>query len=123
MGLFKIMKKYFFVFLSLLVVEIAIAVFHFHDFIRGFVGDLLVVPLVYFFQRSITNLSLKKALLVTLSIAFLVEILQGFSIMESLGIQSRLLQIVLGSTFDPWDLAAYVLGIIPILYIEKFFKK
>ncbi|MBX2829544.1 MAG: DUF2809 domain-containing protein [Flavobacteriaceae bacterium] len=113
------MKKYGSIFILLLVTEIAIAIFHFHRFIRGFVGDVLVIPLLYALLRTLTKTSMIRALLLTLLIAVLVEIAQGFSLWESLGIQSKILQTLLGSTFDPWDLIAYLLGAFVILIFEK----
>ncbi|GEQ87295.1 hypothetical protein ULMS_28030 [Patiriisocius marinistellae] len=52
--------------------------------------------------------------------AFTVEIAQYFSLAEMLNIQNRFIKIIIGSHFDPWDLLAYTLGILPILLIEKF---
>ncbi|GAB5401374.1 MAG: DUF2809 domain-containing protein [Aureisphaera sp.] len=116
------MKRYLTVFTLLLVTEMAIAFFQFHRFIRGFVGDVLVIPLLYSLIRVLFRFSMISALLITLFIAIIIEVLQGFHILESLGIQSRLLELVLGNTFDPWDLIAYFTGAFIILIAEKLSK-
>lgn len=113
------MKRYFTIFTLLLVAEIAIAVFHFHRFIRGFIGDLLVIPLLYVLGRALTKIPAKTILLMVLGLAFSVELLQLFSFTERLNIDNKIAQIILGSTFDGWDLVAYWCGILPVLYIEK----
>jgi len=114
------MKRYISFFVLLLVIEIAIATFNSHQFIRGFVGDVLVIPLLYSLLKMSTKLSGKKALGIVLAVAFLIEILQLFHLAESLDIKNKLLRIVIGTTFDGWDLVAYWFGIIPVLLIEKF---
>lgn len=114
------MKKYTIIFLLLLVTEIAIAVFHFHRFVRGFIGDVLVIPLLFAFLKMVTNISSKNALYLVLVFAFVVEIAQYFSISELLGIHNRILTTVIGTQFDPLDLVAYLFGILPVLFIENY---
>lgn len=113
------MKRYFTIFILLLVTEVIIAVFHFHRFVRGFLGDVLVIPLLYALLRSCTTLSGKQVLLLVLGLAFSIEFLQLFSIADTLGIHNKMARVVIGSTFDGWDLLAYWFGIIPVLFIEK----
>ncbi len=113
------MKRYFTIFTLLLITEVAIAIFHFHRFVRGFLGDVLVIPLLYSLLRGSTKLSVKKAAITVLFVAFTIEFLQYFTIAEILGIQSKILKTMLGTSFDPWDLLAYTLGFILILLFEK----
>ncbi|MEM7086126.1 MAG: DUF2809 domain-containing protein [Bacteroidota bacterium] len=114
------MKRYFTIFILLLVTEVVIAVFHFHKFIRGFLGDVLVIPLLYTLIRSCTKLSGKQALVLVLGLAFTVEMLQLFSIADALHINNKMARVMIGNTFDGWDLLAYWFGIIPVLFIEKY---
>lgn len=114
------MKRYFTIFILLLVTEVAIAYFHFHKFVRGFIGDLLVIPLLYTFLRFISRLSAKRALQLVLGIAFTAELLQLLNLPGSLQIENRLLLVLMGQTFDGWDLVAYGFGILPVLFIEKY---
>lgn len=113
------MSRYFWIFLLLLVTEIAIAIFHFHKFIRGFVGDILVIPLLYSFLKCILKINSKKLLYGVLSFAIFIEFLQLFPIMNHLKLQHSIVAVILGTHFDLLDLVAYILGIIPVLFIEK----
>jgi len=114
------MKRYFTIFCLLLVTEIGIAYFHIHDFVRGFLGDVLVIPLCYTLVRSFTKISIKRTVIYVILFAFTVEFAQFFKILAFFHIENRFVQIILGSTFDPADLLAYLVGIIPILLIEKY---
>lgn len=119
----KKMKQYTIIFLLLLVTEIAIAIFHFHKFVRGFVGDILVIPLLFTLLKAVTKLSTKAALLIVLLLAFCIEILQYFKITEILNIKNQAFTTIIGTSFDWWDLLAYCFGILPVLLTEKFIKK
>ncbi len=114
------MKRYATIFILLLVTEVAIAVFHFHKFVRGFIGDILVIPLLYTLLRLVWKLSSKRTLQWVLVIAFSVELLQLMSITKHFHIENKVVLLLLGQTFDGWDLVAYWFGIIPVLLIEKF---
>ncbi len=112
-------KRYFIPFLLVLVCEIAIAVFHFHRFVRGFLGDVLAIPLLYLLLRTFSNLSRNKTLILALFIGCCVEILQLFDLVQFLDVKSEALVIVLGNTFDWSDLLAYAIGGLLILLLEK----
>jgi len=114
------MKKYFTIFSLLFITEIAIAIFHFHNWIRYYLGDLLVIPLLYCFIRMISKLSVKAATILVMCIAFTSEILQYFQIDKVLKIKNEIVLILIGTSFSFIDLIAYALGIIPIYFIEKF---
>jgi hypothetical protein len=87
--------------------------------VRGFLGDLLAIPLLYFLLRTFSNLSRNKTLILVLIVGFGVEILQLINIVETLKIQSEVISIILGNTFDWTDLIAYAVGGILILLLEK----
>lgn len=114
------MKKYSSIFILLLVTEITIAVFHIHKWIRGFVGDVLVIPLLYCFIRMFTKLSQKATIIIVMLFAFITEILQLSTMHDQFKFGKEFLIIVTGNTFDPLDLVAYTLGLIPIYLIEKY---
>ena len=50
-------KSYFIVFFLLLIIEVLITIFYFNPFIRGFVGDILVVILIFSFIKTILGTS------------------------------------------------------------------
>jgi len=62
----------------------------------------------------------KQTLILVLGFAFSIEILQLFSIADLFGINNKVARILIGNTFDGWDLLAYWFGIIPVLFIEKY---
>lgn len=116
---FKHMKKYSIIFLLLLVTEIAIGLFHFHKWIRYYLGDLLIIPLLYCLVRMTTTLSKKISVAFVLLIAFASEISQFFKLNEFLNITNKVLLLLIGNSYDIKDIIAYILGVIPIYLIEK----
>ncbi|MEC8884967.1 MAG: DUF2809 domain-containing protein, partial [Bacteroidota bacterium] len=67
---------YFLLFLLLLGIEIAIATYLKTGFIRAYLGDFLVVILLYCLLMSTLKPSVKTGLVLTLAIAFAIELLQ-----------------------------------------------
>ncbi len=99
--------------------EIAIAYFHFSPFIRGFLGDVLVILLIYSFIKIFIRNHVLKTAVSVLAFAYFVELLQFLKLAEKLNIKSEILLTIIGSVFDVWDLIAYTIGFILILLIEK----
>jgi len=116
-------KKYALLTLIVLIVEICIAIYHFYPFLRGFLGDVLVIILLYTFLKTFFVIKDKKLIGGILLFAFLIEILQFFKLTELLHIESKILKIILGSTFDVWDLFAYLLGGFAISIFQNKRKK
>ncbi len=117
------MKNYFISFILLLFIEFAIAYFHFNPFIRGFLGDVLVILLLYSFLKIFIRNNVVKTAISVLAFAFFVEMLQFFNLAEKIKIKSEVLLTILGSVFDFWDLVAYFLGFLLIICIEKLLQK
>ena len=104
---------YFLIFLFLLGVEIAIATYLKTGFIRAYLGDLLVVILLYCLLMSILKPSVKTGLILTLAIAFAIELLQLIDLTRFFPQEyKQLATLVLGSHFSWLDLLMYVLGIV-----------
>lgn len=112
-------KKYLLASFFLFMVEVAIAHFHFNPFIRGFLGDVLVILLLYSFLKIFIKNNCFKIAVSVLVFAYFVELLQFFKLPEILNIKSKVLLIILGSVFDPLDLVAYSIGFLIILLFEK----
>jgi hypothetical protein len=113
-------KRYFLITLLLFLIEISIATFVHDNIVRPYVGDFLVVILIYCFLRAFFNIKITVAAIATLLFAFTVELLQYLNIIQILGLQdSRIMNIVLGNLFEWIDLLAYALGICLVLIIEK----
>ena len=119
---FKFNSKSFCIFLLLLAIEIWIAKYVHDRFIRPFVGDVLVVILIYFFLKSFIQTNNRFLLFGVWIFACLVEVLQSFHLVKMLGLQdNKLMVIILGATFDWYDLVAYSVGIM-LLQIGKISK-
>ena len=111
--------KYFLGFLFLLVIEILIATYVKDDFIRPYLGDFLVVILIYCFVMAVSKIAINQGLLVVLLFSFAVEFFQLINIVKVLQYQPpEIVMIVLGSSFSMWDLLAYVIGLSACLLIE-----
>lgn len=117
------MKNYFIAFSILFSVELAIAYFHFTPFIRGFLGDVLVILLIYSFLKIFIRNNILKTAVFVLAFAYFVELLQYIKLAEKFNIQSEILLTLIGSVFDFYDLVAYSLGFLIILLIEKIFTQ
>lgn len=112
-------KKYFLAFIFLLIVEILIAIFIKDEFIRPYLGDFLVVILIYCFVMAISKLPVFRGLLVVLLFSFAVEFFQLINIMKVLQYQPpKIVMTVLGSSFSLWDLFAYVVGLSTCFFME-----
>lgn len=105
----------------LFLVEVFIAKYINDALIRPFVGDALVVILLYFFCKIfIANPSRQIALGVFL-FACGIEVLQAFHFVQVLGLeQYKVLAIALGSTFDIRDIIAYFVGYLCCLLKSPF---
>jgi hypothetical protein len=113
-------SKYILLTLLLLVIEITIAVFVHDQFIRPFFGDFLAVIFVYCGLRIFKQNILKTAL-ISLLIAYFIEILQYFKFIEITGlIKFKMLAVVIGNSFSWLDMLAYSLGFVFIVLIENF---
>ena len=120
----KVKSKRRFLYILLAIISFAICVlivvfFSQNQIIRGFVGDVVIIFLLYFLAKAFYDASpLKLSFLVLLS-AFIVEFMQYFRIIEILGLgQSKIARIVIGSVFDPLDLLAYLTGAILVYVLD-----
>lgn len=103
--------NYFIAFIFIFIIEVLIAKYLYDQFFRGFIGDVLVVVLIYCFCRTFIKADSEKIALVVFLFACTVEILQAFHFVKLLGLENnRVLSIALGSTFDWKDILAYFVG-------------
>lgn len=94
-----------------LMVEVIIALYIHDDFIRPYVGDGLVVMVIYFFIRIWIPEKVRLLPLYVFLFASFVEVMQYFRLVELLGLgESRFFRILLGSTFDFKDIICYGAG-------------
>jgi Protein of unknown function (DUF2809) len=121
----KFNRKYFYSTILLFLIEVFIGVFVHDGFVRPFVGDVLVVILIYCFIQSFWKIQPIKAMAGIFVFACLVEGLQYLNIVDKLGLRPyKLLVIILGSSFDWGDILAYAAGSgIVIWWENKFGRK
>ncbi len=111
---------YFTLTMLIFTTEVLIAVFLHDAFIRPYVGDFLVVILIYCFVRSFLQAPVVPVALSVLAFSYVVETLQYFKVVELLGLKhSRIANIVIGNYFAWSDIIAYTLGIGCTLLMEK----
>ena len=104
-------RRHFVIAVLIFVVEVLIARFVHDAFVRPFIGDLLVVVLLYALLKSICSITPTKAAIAVFVFACVIEGLQYFHLPALLGLADyRLAVIVLGATFDVKDLLAYAVG-------------
>lgn len=122
--MFRFRKDYFYISLLIFVIEVLIAVFVKDNFVRPYLGDVLVVILIYCFLKAFLALPSWLLASFTLVFAFSVETLQYFNIIEKLGLEnSTLAKTVIGTSFSWEDIIAYSAGIIIVRALESFTKK
>lgn len=117
-------KKYLLLTVVLFLIEVSIALFIEDSIIRPFIGDVLVVCLIYCFLRIFLNINYWKTALGVLIFACAIEILQYFDYVKLLGLeQNRVLSVALGRTFETMDFAAYLAGFLLIILTEKLYGR
>jgi hypothetical protein len=118
---FKFSRRYFGLAVLFLAVEIIIALY-FHDpFIRPYVGDVLVVILIYCCWKSFINTPIIATALGVLLFAFFIEWLQYINFIQMVGLQnSALARTMIGYSFEWIDVFAYTAGVGLILVVEHW---
>ena len=107
-------------FAVLLAVEIVIGKFA-HGFLRAYVGDVLVIPLIYCFVRIFYVRPAVWLPAAVGGLGILAEVLQYFDLCGLLGIpKGSLLGILLGSSADLGDILCYAVGTVLIYSAEWF---
>ena len=101
------------------IIELIIALYVHDRIIRPYIGDMLVVVLVYCFVRVFVPRGMKRLPLYVFLFAVCVEVLQYFRLAELLGLQGNTAaRIILGSVFDWKDIACYGAGCLLIQIFE-----
>jgi len=114
-------KKYFRIAFLILIIEILIALLMHDHFVRPYLGDVLVVILLYCLLKSFFKLPVIPAAIFVLLFSFLVEFLQFLHIVEKPGLQqSTIARIVIGTSFSWIDVLMYTIGIGIVLMVEKY---
>lgn len=116
----KFNYKYLILAILLFLIEVIIALYAHDEIIRPYIGDVLVVILLYCLVKSFINASVISTALSVLAFSYLIEILQYFHYVEWFGLgENTLANIILGTSFAWTDLLAYTAGIPVVLLSEK----
>ncbi len=116
----KINLKFLFAFLILLATEIFIGVYLHDNIIRSYVGDVLVVILMYTFIRGITKKYIKYLPIYLFVFATIVELAQYYNIVNILNLQDKkVISTIIGTSFDIKDVFCYLIGTITIIIWES----
>lgn len=113
-------RNCFFLAIFWFLVEVAIARYIHDQFIRPFIGDVLVIVLLFYITKTFLALRDRALVIGAVLFAYAIETGQYFHLVSLLGLEHyRLARIVIGSTFDVMDLLAYTLGGALILLVRR----
>lgn len=120
----KVNYKYLGVGLIIFLVEIFIALKVDDQIIRPYIGDVLVVILIYVVIKGVTSKPTKKLPIYIFIFTVVVEISQLFNIGSLLGLTgNKVVMVLLGSTFDIKDIIMYGVGALLLLEWERLLRK
>jgi len=121
--MFAFNKKYLLFTCLLLLVEVLIAMYVHDKIIRPYIGDVLVVILIYCFIKAFVKGGTIPVALGVLLFSYLIETMQYFKLVNLLELQkSRLANVVIGNSFSWVDIVAYTVGIAIIILVERLRK-
>ena len=113
---------YFIVTIVLLIIEVLIAVFVHDNFIRPYVGDVLVVTVIYTFIRIFIPDKVKLLPLYIFLFGTYVELMQYINVVKLLGLQdNKFFSVLIGTTFDIKDIICYGVGCLLIAIGSKLY--
>ncbi len=91
----------------------------FWTFVRSYMGDWLVVQFIYLIARFWVRYRWRYHLaIVVLLFSIVIEIIQYFA--AGLIPSTVATDLTVGRTFDPLDIAVYMLGIITVVVVENY---
>ncbi len=116
----KINIKYIIAFFILLAIETYIGLFVRDAIIRPYVGDILVVVLLYTLARGLWRKPIRVLPVYVFVFAAAVELAQYFGIAEILQLEdNRLIYTIIGGTFDMKDILCYLAGALLLVAWEN----
>ena len=107
----------------ILAAEIYIAICVKGGFVRHYAGDVLAVVLLYALARAAFSVPPFNLPLKIFAFAVALELAQYFGAVQILGVENKILKIMIGGTFDFADLLCYAVGCVLAGVYEKFESK
>ncbi|UII19142.1 ribosomal maturation YjgA family protein [Fulvivirga ligni] len=115
----KFQFKYALLAIAIFLIEVVIALYVHDRIVRPYIGDYLVVMLIYCFLKSFLDVPATKLAIGVLLFSYFVEFMQYIGLVDILGLRgNRLAVIVIGVSFEWVDMLAYTLGVLTIIFIE-----
>ncbi len=116
--------KYAALFFATVLIEVLIALFIHDRFVRPYVGDVLVVFVLYYLVRIIIPKGQILLPLYVFVFSAVVECLQYNNIFKIVGLENnRFLRVLIGSVFDWNDIACYAIGCGILMCFEVLLHK
>jgi hypothetical protein len=116
----KINLKYILSFIVLFITEVAIALFIHDTIIRPYIGDILVVILMYTLVKGLIQKQIRYLPLYLFIFATAVEVAQYFHIVDLLNLKNnKVMSVAIGSSFDIKDVLCYLAGSIILAMWER----
>lgn len=115
-------QRIFFLLLTLFLfgVEVLIALFVKDNFVRPYIGDMLVVMLIYCFVRIFIPKGVRLLPLYVFLFACFIEFMQYLHIVERLGLSgNKTASVVIGTSFDWKDIGCYAAGCLLIWIVQE----
>ncbi len=106
----------------LLIVEILIGLFIHDSFVRPYLGDALVVILLWCIIRGVIPDRYVWLSGAVFLFAVLVEVSQIFPLCDVLGIENRLIRTLMGTSFAWGDIVAYLAGCSVTLAVDLILR-
>ncbi len=111
-------------FFAILITEILIALFVRDDFVRPYIGDMLVTVLICSFARFFIPEKIRIMPLLVFVFSALVEIGQYFDFVKLLGLDDNVfISTLLGRTFSVADLICYGVGCLLFAIFDYIIKR
>ena len=107
----------------ILAAEIYIAICVKGGFVRHYAGDVLAVVLLYALARAIFSVPPSNLPLKIFAFAAVLELAQYLGAVQILGVENKILKVMIGGTFDFADLICYAAGCVLAGVAEKFESK
>ena len=109
-------------FLSVFLTEVIIALFIKDNFVRPYIGDLLVTVLLCAFCRIFIPEKISALPILVFVFSVMVEILQYIDIVKILGFENNsILSVLIGRSFSFVDIIYYAIGCLTFFILDKFF--
>lgn len=116
--------NYFFVFLMIFIIEVIIALYVKDKIKRPYVGDILLVILIYCFVKTFGKAPSLYIAIGALLFAYVIEAAQYYNFVKLLHLEKyKVARIILSTSFSWGDILFYTIGAAICIFADKYKKK